>query len=86
MKIITFLELELEVSGDYSPFQEGVTSLNVLPENCYPDEPAYFEVISGEIIITGKDKKEKRIKCPADILDLLDEKELLEQANEQYNN
>jgi hypothetical protein len=77
------LEIGLEFEGDYSPYVEG--RIFGPPENCFPDEPAEFEATEVNILIPLKDGKVKRLKCPIEISDMIDEEDLLWRANEQYS-
>ncbi len=85
MRLNYFLELEIQIDGDYTPEDPGVSSLNVLPENCYPGSAAEFEGKEYNILIKDKDCKViKSIPCPQDIIDLLDDDIIMELANDKY--
>ena len=79
MKIYLNMEIELAIDGDYLPEDEGITSPNVLPENCYPGSAAEYEITSVRIKTpTGM------VPCPIAIIDMIDEEEVLRLANQKY--
>ena len=85
MKLKYYLELELEIHGDYSPAIEEVASLNIPPEDCYPGCSDDFDLDKVYILITNEDKTITKIKCPDEIIDLIPEYELDQLAREEYN-
>ena len=82
MKVKQFIEIELEVSGDYIP--EVVGSLSGLPENCYPPEPAAFEISEVKIRVLNGKGKPILIDCPKEIIDKIDYNDLVNDASDQY--
>jgi len=85
MKISQNVEIELIIEGDYIPMVKG--RYNCKPEDSYPDEPADFEI--KEVLIkvvdnSGQGTKIKYIPCPQDIINMIDFNELVNDADEYY--
>lgn len=86
MCLTTSIEVEIEVEVDYSPGISGRYSGP--PEDCYPDEPSCAEIIGAKIMIPldseGFKRGYKTIKCPQELIDLIDADEIQEKSDEQY--
>lgn len=81
MRVYKTIEIEIVIDGQYTPEDEGVSSQNVLPENCYPGSSSEFDINQVYFQIDGK-----LIKVPDYIYDILDYDEILEDAYETYTN